>query len=201
MTTVLLIRHGLTDAVGRLVAGRAVAASLNAEGQAQVASLVSRLARVPLAAVVSSPLARTRETAEPIARTHDLPLELDDAFLEFDFGVWEGHAFASLDADPQWQRFNQARSLTAAPGGEWMLDVQRRAVGGLLRLRDRWAGQNVAVVSHGDVIRAAVMYALGVPLEFVHRVEIAPARITVLQLGLDTVVVRQLNGDGLPPAL
>src|SRR5439155_11273632 len=72
MTRLLLIRHGLTDAVGHHLAGIAPGTHLNDVGLAQVAALVARLHDVPLTAIVSSPLERTRETAEPIANDHAL---------------------------------------------------------------------------------------------------------------------------------
>jgi broad specificity phosphatase PhoE len=199
-TTILLIRHGLTDAVGRTIAGSAAGWPLNAAGHRQAADVAARLAELPLAAVVASPLERTRQTAEPIAGAHRLTVEDDPAFVEFDFGRWQGRTFASLDPDDEWQRFNAIRSVTPAPGGESMLDVQRRAIAGLVRLRDRFADRTVAVVSHGDVIRAMVMYVLGIPLDFVHRMEIGPARVSVVQFTRGGVNVRQVNGDSVPPA-
>lgn len=198
-TTVLLIRHGETDAVGHLIAGRAPGWPLNATGEAQVTALARQLASVPLTAVVSSPLERTVQTAAAIASIHRLPVERDAAFLEFNFGRWEGLAFDVLHADPDWQQFNRVRSIIAAPGGESMLDVQQRAVRGLKRLCDRFPDGVVALVSHGDVIRALVLHVLGVPLDFMHRLEVAPARLSVVQFIADVPTVRQVNGDSVPP--
>jgi probable phosphoglycerate mutase len=147
VTRLLLIRHGDTDALGRYIAGTAPGTPLNDAGRAQVAALVARLHDVPLTAVVSSPLERTRQTADPIARDHGLDLEIDPALTELDFGSWTGATFASLASDAAWSRFNALRSLTRAPCGELMLDVQRRAVSAVLDIRDRHSEGTVAVVS------------------------------------------------------
>jgi len=191
----LLIRHGDTDAVGHYIAGNVPGTHLNDAGHAQVAALVARLHDVPLTGVVSSPLERTRQTAEPIARDHGLDVEIEPALSEFDFGSWTGATFASLASDASWGRFNTVRSLTAATRGELMLDVQRRAVAAALDVRNRHATGTVALVSHGDVIRALLLFVLGMPIDFYWRIEVQPARISVVELSEDAPRVLQVNGD------
>jgi probable phosphomutase (TIGR03848 family) len=195
VTRLLLIRHGDTDAVDRYIAGNAPGTPLNDAGRAQVAALVARLHDVPLTAVVSSPLERTRQTADPLARDHGLDLEIAPALTELDFGSWTGATFASLASDAAWSRFNTLRSLTRAPRGELMLDVQRRAVSAAIDIRDRHPDGTVAVVSHGDVIRALLLFLLGMPMDFYSRVEIEPARISVVELHADAPRVLLVNGD------
>src|SRR4051812_35397627 len=102
----LLVRHGQTDAINRYIAGTADGTPLNGDGRLQAERLAAALRDVPLAAVVSSPLLRTRETAAPIARAHGLDVEIVPAFGEFEFGAWTGRPFSDLDPDPAWQRFN-----------------------------------------------------------------------------------------------
>ena len=198
LTRFYLIRHGHTAAIDHYLAGRAESTSLTDEGQRQVARMVVAMHGVPLVAVVSSPLERTRQTAAPLARDHGLEVAVMPEFNEIDFGRWTGSAFAAIDADPRWRRYNAARSLTAAPDGELMLDVQVRAVRGVLDLRDRHDGGHVAVVSHGDVIRGLLMYLLGIPIDFVHRLDVAPARITIVDLSDDAPRVLLVNGDSVP---
>ena len=84
MTTFLLIRHGLTDAVNHCLAGVAPGIRLNGVGRTQVTRLVERLHDIPLTAIVSSPLERTRETADAIGRDHGLAVQTAQAFLEYD---------------------------------------------------------------------------------------------------------------------
>jgi broad specificity phosphatase PhoE len=195
MTTFLLIRHGLTDAVNHYVAGVAPGTHLNDIGRTQVAQLVAHLHDIPLTAVVSSPLERTRETADPIGRDHDLAVQTDPAFLEYDAGAWTGAMFCDLDADASWQRFKAVRSVTRPERGELMLEVQQRSVRALLNLHTRYPDGIVAVVSHGDVIRAMLLFALGMPIDFYHRLEILPARISIVELSTGPPRVLQMNGD------
>jgi broad specificity phosphatase PhoE len=198
-TTFLLIRHGLTDAVNHHLAGIAPGTHLNEAGKAQVARLVERLRTVPLTAIVSSPLERTRETADPIGRDHGLEVQTSAAFLEYDVGAWTGTAFVDLDADETWHRFNSVRSMTRPQRGELMIDVQHRAVSALLDLEARYRGKIVAVVSHGDVIRALLLYALGMPIDFYGRLEILPARISIVRLSAEPPRVLLMNSDSALP--
>jgi broad specificity phosphatase PhoE len=200
VTTLLLIRHGQTDAIDHYVAGTADGTPLNADGRAQVARLAARLRDRPIAAVVASPLTRTRETAAAIAEPHRVTVDTAAGLAEFEFGDWTGRTFRDLDADTQWHRFNRVRSLTAAPGGELMLDVQRRAVAELIRIAGKYPDGCVAVVSHGDVIRAALMYFLGIPLDFVHRLEIGPASVSIVAIDVNGAVVRRVNGNNADEA-
>ena len=195
MTRFLLIRHGLTDAVGHGYADSNYGASLNDNGRAQAEQLARRLAGLPLDAVVSSPLPRARETAALIAESHGVTLDVREAFVEYEFGEWDGARFSDLTRDPRWRQFNHCRSVNAAPDGELMLDVQRRAVSALLNLASQWPGGTVAVVSHGDVIRALLLFFLGMPIDFLHRLEIDPAHVSVVDVNADGPTVRLVNGD------
>jgi broad specificity phosphatase PhoE len=201
VTRFLLIRHGLTDAVDRMLTGTQSGVHLNGRGRTQVARLAQRLQAVPIVAVGSSPLERALETAAPIAADHKIGVETIDALTEFDVGDWAGRTFASLDGTSEWQRFNALRSGTRPPGGELMLDVQRRGVSTLLDLHARYASGNVVVVSHGDVIRAMLLFVLGVPIDFFYRVDVAPASVSIVDLSDSAPRVRLINGDSVPEAL
>jgi broad specificity phosphatase PhoE len=148
--------------------------------------------------VVSSPLERTRQTADALARDHGLAVSVANEVNEIDFGAWTGSTFAAIDRDERWRRYNTARAITAPLRGELMIEAQVRALKALLDLRDRNRGGTVAIVSHGDVIRGLLLYFLGMPVDFVHRLEVAPARISVVDLSEDDVRVVQINGDSVP---
>jgi probable phosphomutase (TIGR03848 family) len=199
MTTILLIRHGLTDDVDRVLSGRTAGVRLNDEGRRQAAELAQRLRAVPLDAILTSPLERARDTAEAIAAGRGVRVQTIEALQEFDFGTWAGRAIASMEANTSWRRFNEVRSTTPAPGGELMLAVQMRVVSTLLDLGERYPDGTVAVISHGDVIRAALMYFLGMPIDFVHRLDISPARVSTVRLGGGAPRVLQVNGESLLP--
>ena len=193
MTRFYLVRHGAHDLLGRALAGRMPGVGLNAEGRAQAERLAAHFAAVRPTAVISSPLQRTVETAQPIASRLGLELELESGLLEIDFGAWTGRAFTELDGDPAWPLFNNARSLVAIPGGESLIDVQTRMVATLRRLAADRPEASLVLVGHGDPLKSAIAYFLGVPIDLQRRIEIAPGSISDLELGRDDVVVNAVN--------
>jgi probable phosphoglycerate mutase len=182
-TTILLIRHGHTDAIGRRLVGRLPGWHLTPEGRTQAARLVETLRAQPLAAIISSPLERAVETAEPLARAREMEIVRDDGLIEVEFGAWTGRSFDELAPLPEWQRFNTNRATATVPGGEGAEAVQARIVATLTRLAEAHCGEAIAVVSHADVIRAAILHYAGAPLSMVHRIEISPASISAVALG------------------
>jgi len=196
MTKLLLIRHALTDSVGQRLSGRMPSVPLNAEGQAQAQKLAERLAPVPLAAIYSSPLERALQTAAPLAQRHQLEPIVSEDFLEIDFGHWTNRTFQGLAGEPEFQRFNSFRSHTRIPGGELMLEAQARTVAGLGRLCAQHPGATVAVVSHADLLKAAVAYYAGIPLDLFQRLEISPASVSGLEIFEETAQILFLNDTG-----
>lgn len=193
-----LIRHGHYECVGRILAGRTPGYALSADGKVQAERVAAALASRGLAGVVSSPLQRARETAAPIAEACRVPVVIEPGFNEIDFGDWTGAEFTSLHGMPAWQGFNSFRSTAAVPGGETMLAAQVRAVAALAVARDRFGESEVAIVSHGDVIKAVLAHFLAVPLDLFRRIEIAPASRSELRLYPAHVRVLGVN---LPPGV
>lgn len=183
MCRLLLVRHASCDHVGRRLVGRQAGITLNEAGRRQTDALAQRLAREPVTAVYSSPLERAMETAAPIADAHGLRPNPDDAFAELHYGDWTGRPVAELHADDTWRSFNALRSLTRIPGGELVLETQLRAVSALLHLRERHVDETIVVVSHGDVIRSALCYLLGMPIDHLLRLRIEPASVTEVAFG------------------
>jgi probable phosphomutase (TIGR03848 family) len=201
MTTFLLIRHGLCDAVGQSIAGRSPGVHLNQAGKQQAARLAERLADLALAGLYSSPLERALETAQPIAVRHALQIQTLQGLNEIDFGEWTGRSLADLDQLSGWRTFNSLRSGSRIPGGENMADVLARSLGDIERLVQLHPGPStlVAVVSHGDVLRALVAHALGISLDLMQRLELSPASISILQVEDQGPRVLLLNSiDGWP---
>lgn len=182
MMRVHLVRHGVFDGVGRSLVGRAPGIPLSSEGRAQALRLADALAREPISAVYTSPLERAQQTAAILAAPHDVHPIPVAAFEEIDFGEWTGSDIHDLDAHSAWRDFNTLRSLTRIPGGELMLETQARAIAGLLELRQRHGNDTIAIVSHADVIRAVLGHVLGMPLDNLLRLEIAPATFSTLEL-------------------
>jgi probable phosphoglycerate mutase len=180
MTTFYLVRHASCAGLGEKLWGRTEGVCLTEDGKTEARQLAERFREVKLNAIYSSPLERARETAEAIARLGGFEVTLSDAFNEIDFGNWTGKSFVQLAGDEQWQRFNSERSVTTIPRGESFLDVQARVVAELKRLSLEHADERVAIVSHADVIKAAIGYAKETPIDLLQEIEIAPCSVTVL---------------------
>jgi probable phosphoglycerate mutase len=182
-TTFYLIRHGSHDMLNRVLVGRMEGVPLSSSGRRQVRSLAQRFAGRSLNLVQSSPRERARETAAPIAQIAHLPLEIAPEIDEVDVGEWTGCSFEALKADLRWASWNEARQCARAPGGESMGDVRDRVIQHLERLRSRCPDGQVAIVSHAEVIRTAVLHHLGLPLNAFNRIEISAPSITTLAIG------------------
>lgn len=183
MTTFLLIRHGAHQLGGGTIAGRMPGVHLSTQGKAQVQLLAERLSLLPIQALYSSPVERTRETAAALSECLRLPVQIREPLAEVGFGEWSGRSLDQLRGLPLFQQWNAFRSGTRIPGGELMLETQCRVVLEMLRLRELHPQECVALVSHGDVIKAAVAYFLGVPLDLFSRIEIGLASVSVISLG------------------
>ncbi len=192
-TTVFFVRHGSHDYLGKVLCGRAEGVNLNDIGRAEAEAAARRLAGEGIEAVYASPLARTRKTAEPIARISGVDCWPEEAINEVDFGDWSGRPFAALAGDPDWDRWNDDRQATRPPGGETMQEVQARVAGFLKLVRSRHPDGRIAAVAHGDVIKAALSHALGLPINHLHRFEISPASISVLLVGAWGMKVHSIN--------
>jgi probable phosphoglycerate mutase len=92
---------------------------------------------------------------------------------------------------PEWRHFNSFRSSTPPPAGELMLEVQTRVLRKLSQLRGTHSF--VAIVSHGDAIRATIAHFLGQPLDLFQRIEIDPASLSLVECDDEYVRVRLLN--------
>ena len=188
-----LLRHGEHGLLGRVLAGRMPGVGMTERGRAEIASQAERLAGEKIAAIYASPLQRTRESAEIVAARLGLPIGFRDDLLELDFGEWTGATFDSIRADPRWQAWSTQRSLAAIPGGESMRAVQQRVVAALLELNERHLHESVVLVSHGDVIRAVLLFALGMPLDLYNRIEIGQGSISTISIGASGIRVTTLG--------
>jgi broad specificity phosphatase PhoE len=182
MARFLLIRHASHDLLGRALAGRMPGVHLNQQGRREAELLATRLSRELLAAVYSGPLERARETAAPAAEMLGLELRIAPELDELDLGDWTGLSFQELEAAPGWREFNTFRSGTRPPNGERMLDAQARITGLMERLASQSPDAAIALVSHCDVLRAAIVRYLGMPLDHFLRIEISPASVTTVEL-------------------
>ena len=179
-TTFHLVRHGEHDRVDRTLCGRMPGVVLNAQGKKQARACGRRLAGLQPLRIFSSPLERVRGTAEIIGDETGCPVEDAQALQEIDCGEWTGKAFEDLHADPRWKDWNEARSVTRPPGGEMMIEVQARVVNFMEWLRRLYEDARLILVSHSDVIKAAILFHIGLSLDLFARIEIAPGSISTL---------------------
>jgi probable phosphomutase (TIGR03848 family) len=214
VTTVLLVRHGLTASTGQLLTGWTPGVSLDDRGLAQAKALAERLAPVPLRAIVTSPLERCQQTAEAIAgargegeatsETADsgpraVQPVIDERVGECRYGDWTGRPLNELAKDPLWPAVQAHPSSVRFPGpdGEAMLDMQHRAVSAVRDWNARLAPEAIyAVCSHGDVIKAIVADALGLHLDMCQRIQADPCSLTVIRYTPLRPFVVRLNDVG-----
>src|SRR6476660_3249035 len=155
-TLLLLVRHGETPTTGMVLPGRAPGLHLSDRGRAQAERVAERLTGLPVDAVYSSPLERTRETAEPTAAGFRVELREEAGLVECDFGEWTGAALSELAGLPEWQTVQHNPSAFRFPDGESFQEMQARIVGALEVLGTAHAGGVVVCFSHADPIKAAV---------------------------------------------
>jgi len=181
MNRLLLIRHALNDWVGKRVAGWTPGVLLNERGREQAARLAEWLEPVPLEAIYSSPLERAVETAEPIARSHGLKMEVRDAIGESHYGELDGKPIEEIFKSELWEQWLRHPSRTRFPGAETTYEVQVRMVAALEQILQDHPEGNIAVVSHADPIRVTVAHFIGLPLDLIGRIWVSPASVTTLR--------------------
>lgn len=193
MARFILVRHGHTQVTGKVVTGRMPGIHLSAEGREQARRLVPLLDDYRIDQIISSPLERAMQTAAPLGERLGKSVNVDEALTEVAFGEWEGRSVKELEDDEQWRRFNSYRSGTLIPGGENMHQVQARMVTALQRMHETAPSQAIAVFSHGDPLKCLVCHFCCIPLDCILRFDLAPASVSVVDVGDRGSVVRCIN--------
>jgi len=199
MATVILARHGRTaaNATG-VLAGRSKGVHLDDTGTAQVRAAAQRITGLDLAAVVTSPLERCRETAGLLVPGRKAVT--DRRLLECDYGEWTGQELKKLAKEKLWRTVQAQPSGVRFPGGESMPEMSARAVSAI---RDRDAAVEAEVgehavwlaVSHGDVIKAILADALGMHLDAFQRITVDPASLSVVRYTPHRAFVVTMNSS------
>lgn len=183
-TTLIFLRHGETvhTAAKKFSGPGGDDPGLNDAGRAQAErAAAALLIDGGVDAIVSSPMRRTRETAQAVAAALALPVGIEDGFRECAFGEWDGLTFS--DVQERWPRELDAwlgSMEFAPPGGESLAEVQVRVEEALTKTLASYAGKNVVVVSHVNPIKLSVRYVLGAQLESINRMLLATASLTTL---------------------
>lgn len=191
-----MVRHGLTARTGVKLSGWTPGIQLNRIGVAQAEDLVARFEGVPLDAVYASPLERTAQTAEPLARVRGLKVRTREEIGEVRYGSIEGKSLKVLAKSKLWQDLRSWPSNVRFPDGESLRETQARAVGAIERLRDAHPDGSVAVFSHGDWIRLAMAHFMGVHVDLYRRLMVEPVSVSVVHLTSYGPLVWRLNDTG-----
>jgi probable phosphomutase (TIGR03848 family) len=189
MPTVILVRHGRSTANATgVLAGRLRGVHLDDAGVQQAVAVGERLAGVRLAAAVSSPLERCRETAREITsrQAQALRAGTDRQLSECDYGEWQGRTLKELAREKLWRTVQAQPSAATFPGGESMRAMQDRAVAAVRRHDARVAAEHGPdavwlAVSHGDVIKSILADALGTHLDLFQRIHVDPASVSIVR--------------------
>jgi probable phosphomutase (TIGR03848 family) len=197
MTQILLIRHAVNDVMkAKKLAGWMPDVHINEEGRQQAEAVAERLQQLPIRAIYSSPLDRTRETAEPLARALNLDVQVRDGLGEVKYGEWTGQSLEELSKLDVWKVVQLYPSGMRFPGGEAIREMQARIVNELDAIAADHPRDIIAIFSHADVIKAALAHYLGVHLDLFQRIVINPTSVSVVRLTPHGPQVLRVNDDG-----
>jgi len=202
VTTLLLVRHGLTALTGPVLAGRTPGVHLDDRGWTQARAVAERLRVLPLAAVVSSPLDRCLDTASTVLEGRDsLELAVDDRLAEVEYGEWTGRELKQLAKEPLWKVVQAHPSAAVFPGGEALAHASARAVAAVADWDARLTASHGpdalwVACSHGDVIKAVAADALGMHLDLFQRISVDPCSVTVIRYTGTRPFLVRLNDTG-----
>lgn len=218
MPVIVLLRHGLSSAnVSGILAGRAPGVSLTDEGIRALRANLELLPHRHFTQLLHSPLQRCAQTASIAAEAADFDrIDVDEAVIELDYGEWTGRPLKELGEEPLWATVVKSASQARFPGGESITEAAERSTA---RVRDlvaqlrederadesradaeptdgtekstppRWA----MIVSHGDIIKAIIADALGMPLDDFQRLSVAPGSFTVIDFSGDRPVLAAMS--------
>jgi probable phosphomutase (TIGR03848 family) len=212
MSTLLLLRHGLTPMTGPVLAGRTPGVHLDERGQAQAAAVAERLAVLPITTIVTSPLERCIETAELVrsaqrAAGREPAWESDERLVECGYGEWTGRQLKDLTKDPLWKLVQSQPSAVRFPGGESIAEMSARSVGAV-REWDAKLGPDAIwlACTHGDIIKAILADALSLHLDHYQRIVPDPCSVSIVRYTDTRPYVLRTNDTGgdlspfVPPA-
>ncbi|MFT5564601.1 MAG: putative phosphomutase (TIGR03848 family) [Myxococcota bacterium] len=184
MPTIILVRHGVTDATGSRLGGH-TDASLNDAGKTQAETTAARLSELAIATVYSSPIVRTRETAVILGKPHGLFPKTARGLIEVDYGDWTDRPLSECRTEPLWRTIQQAPSRVTFPGGGSIRGMQAQAVDSIESIAAQHGDDEIVLaVSHADVIKAILAHLLGLGLDGFQRIVVGPASSSVVYLPL-----------------
>jgi broad specificity phosphatase PhoE len=195
---IYLIRHGENDSIGKYLPGRMPEVHLNETGKKQAEIIRKSLANNGIQAIIASPLERAVETAQPLAETLHLNIQLEPDLMEMEAGTLTGKPFPELKRAREWKLIRKDPVINGYPGGEDFLSAQIRLWSVITRIReDQPEDAIVAVFSHADCIKLIIVYAMQIPLPCFPRLAVDTASLSILGFKKETIWLGGLNL--LPP--
>ncbi len=182
-----LVRHGETAGNIHMRYLGVSDAPLTANGKRQARRAAAALSKIPVRAIISSPMQRAADTAAISHRACGAQLRLDARLGEGSFGRWEGRTRAEVLAlgqpDAEWLMRWESDPGFAPPGGESIESIQKRVVGLVEELTDEFPDSSVVLVSHVGPIKAFLASVLDVPLQSTRRLFLDPGTISAVEWG------------------
>ncbi|GAA3615156.1 histidine phosphatase family protein [Marihabitans asiaticum] len=207
MAHCVLLRHGRSTANSEgVLAGWTDGVHLDEAGRRQAADVADRLAHLPFARVVTSPLLRCRETARPLAEALGVTPEVHDGLGEARYGAWTGRALSELAKEDLWQTVQRRPSEAVFPESEEyphesILQMAQRAVAAVRAIDAEVEAQSGPgaiwlAVSHGDIIKSVLADAAATPLDEFQRYVVDPASVSVVRYAPERAFVLRVNDSG-----
>jgi uncharacterized phosphatase len=190
----LLMRHGETpwNREGRVMGKSPI--ELDEAGRRQVESAIPLARELAPNLIVSSPLARARQSAEIIGHGVGIAEIIEDPRLsEVEYGRWEGMVYDDLLRDAHYMNYRERPLDEPTPGGETMYHVQARGVDAVRHTIAANRGKRVLFVSHGDIIRTVLCHFMRLGLENFRRIRIDNATFFGIQIAGDFAEIKFLN--------
>ena len=200
-TTIYLVRHGETPLTPfRKFSGDGpLNPALTAKGLLEADLVAQEIAKIQPDALITSPLQRTRQTAEIISKATGLPISVDAIWTECSFGVWDGMSIDEVrEAFPEEYAHWLASTSYAPPEGESYESAMARALQGLLGLVDEYPGKKVCVVTHNGIIKTALAAAMKVDSTAIFNIDVSPCSISTISIWPSDLLmaVRSTNERG-----
>jgi len=193
MPIVYMLRHAQSVANTKgILAGQDNSVELSKDGHRQAQMLEPYLSKLKINRIYSSPLTRCIQTIQPYMQLNpDLDFEIDERFIEMDYGLWSGKRLSALARDRRWRSVQNKPSTFTFPQGESFRSMRKRVDLALTELSKEKGA--VLIVTHGDIIKMSLASALGLPIDRFQKFVVEPASLTVINLEKNSSTVLQTN--------
>lgn len=185
-TVIYLVRHGETVLTPfRKFSGTGeLNPELTQEGLDQADAVAAECAKLGAEILISSPLKRSHQTAEAIARATGLAIILDEAWYELSFGTWDGRAVEEVRVEEpdEYQAWLNSSSYAPPGGGESYDEASVRIEEAVNKLVAEYPGKKIIVVTHNGVIKTAVKIAIGGPSDAVFHMDATPSSLSSISI-------------------